>query len=120
MQITVSGQQMAITEALRSYASEKLARLQRRFDHVTTTNVVLHVEKNRHLAEATLHAKGATLHANAEGESMYAAIDCLADKLDRQILKYKEKITTNHHRNNKGGKKPKSKERPNTSKDADS
>jgi putative sigma-54 modulation protein len=104
MQITVSGQQMLITEPLRSYASEKLARIQRRFDHVTTTNVVLHVEKNRHKAEATIYAKGVTLHADAEGDSMYAAIDFLADKLDRQVLKHKEKVTTNHHRTNKVSK----------------
>jgi putative sigma-54 modulation protein len=104
MQITVSGQQMLITEPLRSYASEKLARIQRRFDHVTTTNVVLHVEKNRHKAEATIHAKGVTLHADAEGDNMYAAIDFLADKLDRQVLKHKEKVTTNHHRTNKSSK----------------
>lgn len=106
MQITVSGQQMVITEPLRSYASEKLARIHRHFDHVTTTNVVLHVEKNCHKAEATIHTRGATLHANAEGENMYAAIDFLADKLDRQLLKHKEKTKTNHHRNNKGIKKP--------------
>ena len=104
MQITVSGQQMLITEPLRSYASEKLARIQRRFDHVTTTNVVLHVEKNRHKAEATIYAKGVTLPADAEGDSMYAAIDFLADKLDRQVLKHKEKVTTNHHRTNKVSK----------------
>ncbi|MFQ5993955.1 MAG: ribosome hibernation-promoting factor, HPF/YfiA family [Acidiferrobacterales bacterium] len=108
MQITVSGQQMLITEPLRNYASAKLGRIQRHFDHVTKTNVVLHVEKNRHKAEATIHTRGATLHANAEGDTMYAAIDFLADKLDRQILKHKEKTTTNHHRNDKGVKKPKS------------
>jgi putative sigma-54 modulation protein len=64
---------------------------------MTTTNVVLQVEKTRHKAEATVHAKGATIHANAIGNDMYAAIDALADKLDRQVLKHKEK-TTSHHR----------------------
>lgn len=98
MQITVSGHQMEITEPLRTYASEKITRIQKHFDHMTTTNIVLHVEKNRHMAEATIHAKGATLHANAEGSDMYAAIDSLADKLDRQVLKHKEKVTTNHRR----------------------
>ena len=97
MHITVSGHQITITESLRTYASEKLGRIQKHFDDVTTTNVVLHVEKNRHKAEATIQAKGAALHANAEGENMYAAIDFLANKLDRQVLKHKEKITTNHH-----------------------
>ena len=97
MQITVSGQQMDVTEPLRSYAAEKIGRLQRHFDNMTTSNVVLHVEKNRHKAEATIHAKGVTLHADAEDADMYAAIDSLADKLDRQILKHKEK-TMSHHR----------------------
>jgi putative sigma-54 modulation protein len=97
MQIQVSGQQMEVTEPLRVYAQEKIGRIQKHFDHVTNTNVVLHVEKNRHKAEATIHAKGATMHANAEGEDMYAALDALADKLDRQVLKHKEK-SRDHHR----------------------
>lgn len=97
MQVTVSGHQVDITEPLRSYAQQKVGRIQKHFDNVTTTTVVLHVEKNRHLAEATIHAKGATLHADATGDDMYAAIDSLADKLDRQVLKHKEKIS-DHHR----------------------
>lgn len=97
MQITVSGHQVEITEPLRSYAAEKIGRIQKHFDHVTNTNVVLHVQKNLHKAEATIRARGATLHADAEGADMYAAIDRLADKLDRQMLKHKEK-TTSHHR----------------------
>lgn len=106
MQITLSGHQVDITDALRSYASEKMGRIQKHFDHVITTNMVLHVEKNRHQAEATIHASGATLHANAEGEDMYAAIDSLIDKLDRQVLKHKEK-TTDHHRQDGGLKRQK-------------
>jgi putative sigma-54 modulation protein len=105
MQITVSGQQMDVTEPLRNYAAEKIGRLQRHFDNMTTSNIVLHVEKNRHKAEATIHAKGVTLHADAEHDDMYAAIDSLADKLDRQVLKHKEK-TTSHHRNDANHKKP--------------
>jgi putative sigma-54 modulation protein len=66
---------------------------------VTNTNVVLSVEKLHHRAEATIHAKGATLHATGEGEDMYAAIDALADKLDRQVLKHKEKLTAHRHAN---------------------
>lgn len=106
MQITVSGHQVDITEPLRSYVSEKLGRIQKHFDHVTNTNVVLHVQKNRHLAEATIHTRGAALHANAEGADMYAAIDALADKLDRQVLKHKEK-TVSHHRDEGSIKKHK-------------
>lgn len=97
MQITVSGHQVEITEPLRTYASEKIGRIQKHFDHVINTHIVLHVQKNRHKAEATIRARGTTLHADAEGVDMYAAIDSLADKLDRQILKHKEK-TMSHHR----------------------
>ena len=98
MHITVSGHQMNITSPLRKYVTNKLERIERHFDHVTNTNVVLHVEKTRHLAEATIKAKGATLHANAEAEDMYAAIDALSSKLDRQVKKHKEK-TTRRYRN---------------------
>ena len=95
MQLNLSGQNIEITDALKNYAEEKLDRIQKHFDHVTNTNVVLHVEKERHLVEATMHTKGAAIHANAEGSDMYAAIDSLADKLDRQVIKHKEKMT-NH------------------------
>jgi putative sigma-54 modulation protein len=98
MQITISGQHIDVTPALRDYVAEKLERIERHFDNVTTTNVVLLVEKERHHAEATINAKGATLHANAEAEDMYAAIDALTSKLDSQVRKHKEKAT-DHHRN---------------------
>lgn len=94
MQINISGQHVEVTDALKAYVEEKLGRIQNHFDHVTNTNIVLHVEKGRHLADATMHTKGAALHANAEGEDMYAAIDGLADKLDRQVIRHKEKLTS--------------------------
>lgn len=104
MQITVSGHQVEITEPLRNYAAEKIGRLQKHLDSVINTSVVLHVQKNLHKAEATIQARGTTLHADAEGADMYAAIDALADKLDRQMLKHKEK-TTSHHRSEASRKK---------------
>jgi putative sigma-54 modulation protein len=91
MQITISGHQMQVTPPLKQYVTDKMEKIGRHFDHATNTNVVLHVEKTRHLAEATINAKGATLHANAEAEDMYAAIDSLTDKLDTQVRKHKEK-----------------------------
>ncbi|MEX2165227.1 MAG: ribosome-associated translation inhibitor RaiA [Sulfuricaulis sp.] len=100
MQITVSGHQIEITESMRTYASEKVGRIQKHFDHVINANIVLHVQKNQHIAEATIHARGTTMHANAEGADMYAAIDSVAGKLDRQVLKHKEKTT--HHRRGEG------------------
>jgi putative sigma-54 modulation protein len=93
MQINISGQNIDITDALKNYAEEKIDRIQKHFDYVTNTNIVLNVEKERHMAEATMHTKGAALHANAEGPNMYAAIDSLADKLDRQVIRHKEKLT---------------------------
>jgi putative sigma-54 modulation protein len=96
MQLTVTGHHIEITPALRDYVTSKMERLGRHFDRVTNLHVVLSVEKLRQKAEATLHVSGADLHANAEHEDMYAAIDALSDKLDRQIKKYKEKLKDHH------------------------
>lgn len=97
MQIILSGHHVEITDALRQYVNSKMERLERHFDNVTDLHVVLSVEKLRHKAEATLHLSGNNLHADAIDEDMYAAIDALADKLDRQLKKHKEKVT-DHHR----------------------
>ncbi len=101
MQLNLSGHHIEVTPALRTYVSDKLEKLERHFDHVTNVHVVLSVEKLRKKAEATLHVSGANLFANAEDEDMYAAIDALADKLDRQIKKHKEKIQEHHHSDGK-------------------
>jgi putative sigma-54 modulation protein len=101
MQLNLSGHHIDITTALRDYVSNKMERLERHFDHVTNMHVILSVEKLRQKAEATLHVSGANLFANAEHENMYAAIDALADKLDRQIKKHKEK--TKDHNQASGG-----------------
>lgn len=97
MQLNLTGHHVDITPALRSYVGEKLEKLERHFDHVTNVHVVLSVEKLRQKAEATLSITGNNLFADAEDEDMYAAIDALVDKLDRQIRKHKEKFT-DHHR----------------------
>lgn len=99
MQLNLSGHHIDITPALRDYVNSKMERLERHFDHVTNMHVVLSVEKLRQKAEATLHVSGGNLFANAEHEDMYAAIDALTDKLDRQIKKHKEKMK-DHHRVN--------------------
>ena len=104
MQIDVTGQHFDVTPALRDYITGKLERLERHFDKVTNVHAVLSVEKLRQKAEATINVSGASLHANAEDEDMYAAIDALVDKLDRQIKKHKEKLT-NHHRSEGSMKK---------------
>jgi len=89
---------MDITQSLHDHVSGKVEKLVRHFDHVTSTNIVLHVEKTRHMAEATINANGATIHASSTADDMYAAIDSMVGKLDRQVIKHKEKLT-NHHRN---------------------
>jgi putative sigma-54 modulation protein len=98
MQIIVSGHQVIVTPALRDYAESKLGRIVRHFEHLHDAAVVLSVEKLLQKAEATLHcATNKTIHADATAPDLYAAIDTLADKLDRQVKKHKEKLT-NHHR----------------------
>lgn len=92
MQINISGHHVDVTPALRDYVNTKLERLSRHFDQITNTHVVLTVEKSRQRADATIHVSGADLAASAESEDMYAAIDFLADKLDRQLIKHKEKV----------------------------
>jgi putative sigma-54 modulation protein len=96
MNLTISGHHLEVTPAIRSYVSEKLERVKRHFDHVITVNVIMQVEKLAHKAEATLHVKGHDFHASSEDGNMYAAIDFLADKLDRQIVRHKEKYTDVH------------------------
>ncbi|MET0380066.1 MAG: ribosome-associated translation inhibitor RaiA [Spongiibacteraceae bacterium] len=91
MQITVSGHHVDVTPALRDYVNTKMGKLQRHFDNITNSAVTLTVEKLIHKAEATVHVAGADLFALSESEDMYAAIDALADKLDRQLIKHKEK-----------------------------
>ncbi len=91
MQLNVSGHHVEVTDPLRDYVESKFERLQRHFDQITNTEVTLIVEKLVQKAEATVHISGADIFAAAESEDMYAAIDALADKLDRQLIKHKEK-----------------------------
>lgn len=94
MQLTISGHHLDITDALNDYVTNKLTKLDKHHDRITNTHVILSVEKLQQKAEATLHVSGADLFAEAASEDMYAAIDGLAGKLDRQLIKHKEK-----HRN---------------------
>ena len=91
MQIMISGHHVELTDALRSYVDAKFERLQRHYSQITKADVTLVVEKMVQKAEATVHIAGKDLFAAADSEDMYAAIDALADKLDRQLIKHKEK-----------------------------
>ena len=93
MQLSISGHHIDVTPALRDYVTGKLARLERHYDHITTMHVVLSVQKLHQRAEATAHVSGAELFADAISGDLYAAIDMLAAKLDRQIVKHKEKLS---------------------------
>jgi putative sigma-54 modulation protein len=92
MQINISGHHIELTPALKEYAEEKIQRLEHHFDQITRSDITLTVEKSVQKAECTIHVSGSDLHASAENENMYAAIDSLSDKLDRQLLKHKEKL----------------------------
>jgi putative sigma-54 modulation protein len=92
MQINLSGHHVEITEALRQSVNTKMKKLTRHFDHINNVHVVLTVEKLNQIAEATVHVSGTDLHAKAENSDMYASIDSLVSKLDKQILKYKGKM----------------------------
>lgn len=93
MQINLTGHHVDITEPLREYVGNKLQRLERHFDNFVDVHVILTVAKLEHKAEATIKLSGAKVHADAVQEDMYAAIDGLIDKLDRQIVRHKEKLT---------------------------
>ncbi len=92
MQVNLSGHHVEITDSMRNYVNEKIEKLDRHFDQALDIHIVLTVGKLRHKAEATLHVSGINLHADDVQEDMYAAIDGLVDKLDRQGKKYKEKL----------------------------
>ncbi len=92
MNLTISGHHLEVTPAIRGYILSKLDRIRRHFDHVIDVSVFLSVDKLQQKAEINLHLRGKDIHCEAIDEDLYAAIDCLADKLDRQVIKYKECI----------------------------
>ena len=91
MNLNITGHQLEVTAAIRDYVGAKLERVTRHFDHVIDVNVIMTVEKLVQKVEANIHVSGKDIHAEATDGDMYAAIDSLADKLDRLVLKHKEK-----------------------------
>ncbi|MDP3269204.1 MAG: ribosome-associated translation inhibitor RaiA [Legionella sp.] len=103
MQINITGHRMDVTPALRAFTEEKFDRLESHFDRITAINVVFDVEKLRQIATATVLVSKGELHASSESEDMYAAIDTLVDKLNRQLMKHKEKnLDYRDHRDHHG------------------
>ena len=101
MNLHLSGHHLEITEAMRTYITGKLDRVTRHFDHVIDVNVILSVDKLQQKVEANVHLSGKDIFVESHDANMYAAIDNLIDKLDRQIIKHKEK-----HAEKRGGREP--------------
>lgn len=97
MQINLTGHHVEITDSLRQYVNEKIGRLDKHFEKVSNTHVILSVENVRQKAEATVNMSGNNIFAEATADDMYASIDALADKLDRQVKKHKEKLKNHLH-----------------------
>jgi len=102
MNLTISGHHLEVTPALRSYVTGKLDRIKRHFDQVVDVKVLLSVEKQkekegRQRAECNIHVKGNDMFAESTHEDLYAAVDELVDKLDRQVVRHKDRIQNHHH-----------------------
>lgn len=102
MNVTISGHHLEVTPALREYVLTKLDRVTRHFDQVVDITVLLSIEKLkekelRQRAEVNLHVKGRDIFVEQCSEDMYAAIDQLMDKLDRQVCRHKDKVQDHHH-----------------------
>lgn len=97
MNVQVSGHHVEVTQPIRDYVLSKLERVQRHFDQVIDINVILSVQKLRQKSEITVHMRGKDIHVECDDEDMYAAIDLMMDKLDRQIIKHKQKAYAHPH-----------------------
>lgn len=102
MNLKLAGNHVEITDAMREYVISKIGKITRHFDHVIDVSVILSIEKLKQKAEANVHVRGKDIFVETDSEDMYASIDSLVDKLDRQILKHKEK---NLERRNHGALK---------------
>jgi putative sigma-54 modulation protein len=102
MNLTISGHHLDLTPAIREHVQSKLERIKRHFDHVIDVAVILTVDKlpekeKRQKAEINLRLRGKDIHVESIAQDLYAAIDMLIDKLDRQVLRYKAKLQDHHH-----------------------
>lgn len=97
MNLQLTGHHLEITPAIRDYATGKFSKIKRHFDNVIDVNIILSVDKLKQKAEATVHISGKDVFVECEDENLYAAIDALVDRLDRQVLKHKEKLSDRRH-----------------------
>jgi len=96
MQIHITARHIRLTQPIRGYVEEKLAKAQKYFNHIVWAQVVLSVEKRVHQAEIVIHAGRQTLRCVAQGVDLYSAIDLASDKIDGQLKKYKERVRDHH------------------------
>jgi putative sigma-54 modulation protein len=101
MNLTITGHHLEVTPAIDEYVKSKLDRVIRHFDNVTSVHVVLSVDKIKQKVEVTMQVKGKSIHADSIEDDLYAAIDSVADKLDRQVVKHKEKVSNHAHESQK-------------------
>lgn len=98
MNVTITGRRVEVTDALRAYIENGLAKVRHHFDKVIDVNVVLDVEKHRHIAEVNVHTNGLRMHGKEVSSDMYASVDAVLQKLDRQVRKYKDRINQHQPR----------------------
>ncbi len=108
MNINISGRHLEVTPAIRDYVINKISRVERHFDKVAEAHVVLSIERLDHIAEVNMRAHGKDIHCSAVNENLYAAIDLLADKIERQVRKTKEKAAEHSHKSAKHFEAPES------------
>lgn len=101
MQINITGHKMELTDSLKDYVKSKMKKNQRHFDHIGNVNVVMDINKGVHTVEVSMHVSGADLQSKGVTKDMYASIDSAISKMDRQIIKHKEKISS--HNKKSGG-----------------
>ncbi len=106
MNLNLSGHHLEITPAIRGYVQAKLERVTRHFDNVIDAHVILSVDKLKQKAEVTLRVRGKDLYCESEEDDLYAAIDLMIDKLDRQVIKYKDRVSEKPHETPKRALKP--------------
>lgn len=96
MNIQITGRHVEVTDSIKSYVNEKVGKVGHYFDNITSTKVILDVEKDQQVAEAIVTVPGSEFVAKAKDKDLYAAIDMLEDKLVRQLKKHKDKMRCNH------------------------
>jgi len=101
MQVSITGRHVELTDPLKAYVDDKLGHLKHSFDHVVDVHVVLSVEKHRQRSEINIRANGITIHAKEVTDDMYASIDGVVDKLNRQLKRYRAKLQRHQGSNRK-------------------